>query len=78
VTQPYPGAFTETGGKKLFVWWAKPVAGQHGEPGQVVSVDPLVIATGSGSIELVNYEWEDEAAHELKPGLRLGMETEQS
>ena len=54
VTQPYPGAFTEVDGKKLFVWWAKPLTGHDGKPGQVVSIDPLVVATGSGSLEIVN------------------------
>jgi methionyl-tRNA formyltransferase len=60
VTQPYPGAFTEVDGKKLFVWWAKPVPGPAGTPGQIVSADPLIVATGSGNIEIVNWEWEDE------------------
>ncbi len=72
VTQPYPGAFSWAGGKKLFIWWAKPVAGQEGKPGQVVSIEPLIIATGSGGLELVNYEWEDEEERELKIGEVLG------
>jgi methionyl-tRNA formyltransferase len=72
VTQPYPGAFTDVDGKRLFIWWAKPVAGPGGNPGQVVSLDPLLIATGSGSLELVNYEWEDEEERELKMGQMLG------
>jgi methionyl-tRNA formyltransferase len=72
VTQPYPGAFTEIGNKKLFVWWATPVAGPQGKPGQVVSLDPLIVATGSGSLELVNYEWEDEEERELSMGQVLG------
>jgi methionyl-tRNA formyltransferase len=60
VTHPYPGAFTEAGGRKLFVWWARPLPESGGTPGQVVSVDPFVVATGSGRLELVNWEWEDE------------------
>ncbi len=68
VTQPYPGAFTTVGGKKLFIWWAKPVAGQEGKPGQIVSIDPLIVVTGSDSLELVNYEWEDEEEHDLSMG----------
>ncbi|HEX9113073.1 MAG TPA: formyltransferase [Nitrospirota bacterium] len=60
VTNPYPGAFTFSGGKKLFIWWAKPVSGQGGAPGEVLSTDPLVVAAGSGSVEIVNWEWEDE------------------
>ena len=65
VTQPYPGAFTEVNGKKLFIWWAKPLPDGGGEPGKVVSLDPLVISTGSGSLEIVNSEWEDDEGHEL-------------
>lgn len=61
VTQPYPGAFTEANGKRLFVWWAAPVpGGDGGEPGRVVSADPFRVATGDGVLELVNWEWEDE------------------
>jgi methionyl-tRNA formyltransferase len=60
VTRPYPGAFTEAGGRKLFVWWARPLPESGGTPGQVVSADPFVVATGSGRLELVNWEWEDE------------------
>ncbi len=72
VTQPYPGAFTQVGGKKLLIWWARPVEGRGGTPGEVLSVDPLIVATGSGCIEVVNSEWEDEDAHELKTGQVLG------
>jgi methionyl-tRNA formyltransferase len=71
VTQPYPGAFTETNGKKLFIWWAKPVAGQQGTPGQVVSIDPLIVTTGAGGLEIINYEWEDEDMDEQ--GLTMGQ-----
>ncbi len=72
VTQPYPGAFTQVDGKKLFIWWAKPLKESGGTPGQVISVDPLIIATGSGNLELVNYEWEDEDEGELNVGQVLG------
>jgi len=72
VTQPYPGAFTDVHGKKLFIWWAKPLKGVGGTPGQVIAVDPLVIATGSGSLEIVNAEWEDDETHELSMGDQLG------
>ena len=72
VTQPYPGAFTKVQGRKLFIWWAKPLPGVGGTPGQVIAVDPLVIATGSGSLEIVNAEWEDDETHELSMGEQLG------
>jgi methionyl-tRNA formyltransferase len=71
VTQPYPGAFTEAGGKKLFIWWAKPARGS-GAPGQVLSLDPLRVGTGNGSLEIINMEWEDEEERELSVGLVLG------
>lgn len=72
VTQPYPGAFTETGGKRLFVWWATPLSGGGGAPGEVVSLEPLRVATGSGLLELVNWEWEDDEARDLNLGQVLG------
>ncbi len=74
VTHPYPGAFTFVDGKKLFLWWAKPVEGKNGSAGQVLSEDPLVIAAGSGAIEVLNAEWEDEDAGdvELKAGQVVG------
>ena len=72
VTHPYPGAFTELNGKKLLVWWAKPLPGAGGTPGQIISVDPLIVATGSGNLELVNSEWEDDDEPELEAGQALG------
>jgi methionyl-tRNA formyltransferase len=70
VTNPYPGAFTSADGKKLFIWWAKPIPGQGGAPGQVLSTDPLIVAAGSGSLEIVNWEWEDE---DEERGLNVGQ-----
>jgi len=72
VTQPYPGAFTAVGAKKLFVWWAKPAPGSGGKPGEVLSLDPLLVATGNGSLEIINAEWEDAADDDLS-GLKVGQ-----
>jgi methionyl-tRNA formyltransferase len=72
VTHPYPGAFTEVDGKKLLIWRAQPVKATGGTPGEVMSVDPLIIATGSESLEVVNYEWEDDDTCELNSGQVLG------
>jgi len=73
VTQPYPGAFTFAEGKKLFIWWAKPLKDGGGKPGTVTSSDPLIVSAGSGSLEIVNYEWEDEETEQdLKAGQKLG------
>ncbi|MHB8844195.1 MAG: formyltransferase [Nitrospirota bacterium] len=79
VTHPYPGAFTEVNGKRLFIWQAKPLGRGEGRPGMVLSIDPLRVATGSGSIEITRYQWEgdhEEAAvdvtHDLRAGIMLG------
>lgn len=61
VTDPYPGAFTDVNGARLMVWWAEPKSiatiNRTGKPGEVLSLDPLVIATGDGSLELTRIEW---------------------
>jgi methionyl-tRNA formyltransferase len=72
VTQPYPGAFTRVEGKKLFIWWATPLKESGGTPGQVISVEPLIVGAGSGSLEIINYEWDDEVEGVLNVGKILG------
>jgi methionyl-tRNA formyltransferase len=73
VTDPYPGAFTEVGTKRLMVWWAEPESAasqdMEGKPGEILSLDPLVIATGDGAIELTRTEWREPKP----PKLRLGQ-----
>lgn len=52
VTHPYPGAFTFWQGRKVLVWWGKPVAQEHGAPpGTVLSVTPdgCLVAAGEGA-----------------------------
>jgi len=68
VTDPYPGAFAEIGGSRLMVWWAEP-RGQlnRGRPGEIISVNPLIVATGNGTLELTKTEWRG-AAVPLQPG----------
>jgi methionyl-tRNA formyltransferase len=72
VTDPYPGAFTEIAGARLMVWWAEvdsPAArGRRGSPGEILSLDPLVIATGDGAIELTRVEWRGTPAQGLQVG----------
>ena len=51
VTHPYPGAFTFLDGKEVIIWQAWPVEGR-GEPGQVVSLNPLLVGTGDGLLEI--------------------------
>ena len=61
VTDPYPGAFTEVGATRLMVWWAEPdspaTRGHRGQPGEILSLAPLVVATGDGALELTRTEW---------------------
>jgi methionyl-tRNA formyltransferase len=71
VTDPYPGAFTEIGAARLMVWWAEPdspaTQGRRGAPGEVLSLTPLVVATGDGALELTKTEWRGAPAP-LRPG----------
>lgn len=57
VTDPYPGAFCEYGKARLMVWWAESVPNQSGTPAEILSLDPLVIATGDGALHLTRVEW---------------------
>ncbi|HUI46860.1 MAG TPA: formyltransferase [Nitrospirota bacterium] len=72
VTQPYPGAFTDVGGKRMIIWWAAPLPGGNGVPGEVLSLEPLRVTTGNGVLDIVNWEWEDDEMHELRVGQVLG------
>lgn len=61
VTDPYPGAFVDVAGARLMVWWAEPdspaTVGRGGAPGEILSIEPLVVATGDGALELTRTEW---------------------
>lgn len=57
VTDPYPGAFSEHGGARLMVWWAEIWSPLKGAPGEVLSLDPFIVATGDSALELVRTEW---------------------
>jgi methionyl-tRNA formyltransferase len=73
VTDPYPGAFTDTGPARLMVWWAElettAARAGRGKPGEILSVSPLVVATGDGALELTKTEWRGSGA----PVLRVGQ-----
>lgn len=75
VTDPYPGAYADIDGARLMVWWAEPdspaTRGRRGAPGEVLSVAPLVVATGDGALELTQTEWRGGVAAELQVGRRL-------
>lgn len=75
VTDPYPGAFADVGPARLMVWWAEPdspaAAGRKGRPGEVMSVSPMVVATGDGAIELTRTEWRGGPGPALRGGQLL-------
>jgi UDP-4-amino-4-deoxy-L-arabinose formyltransferase/UDP-glucuronic acid dehydrogenase (UDP-4-keto-hexauronic acid decarboxylating) len=54
VTRPYPGAFSFLADKKCLFWSASEAEQNHptGKPGTVVSVDPLIIACGTGAVRV--------------------------
>ncbi len=60
VTHPYPGAFTYLDGKKLLIWKAYPenVSPRDVPAGTVISEDPLLVKTGSGSLRLISVQIE--------------------
>lgn len=66
LTHPYPGAFSEIRGLRFYVWWGKPVdiAGAPLRPGQVIAVDPLVVATQTGGFCIEKFEWAAKDARE--------------
>lgn len=75
VADPYPGAFPDVEGVRLMVWWAEPdtapARGRRGAPGEVLSVSPLVVATGDGALELTRTEWRGDRVPEVRIGQRL-------
>ena len=72
VTDPYPGAFADVGSARLMVWWAEfnspATHGRLGQPGEILSLNPLVVATANGALELTKIEWRDATAPALTVG----------
>jgi methionyl-tRNA formyltransferase len=60
VTHPYPGAFTYLDGRKVVIWSARPVEGK-GDPGRIVSTEPLLVGTGAGLLEISSLQMEGES-----------------
>ncbi|MSR29127.1 MAG: bifunctional UDP-4-amino-4-deoxy-L-arabinose formyltransferase/UDP-glucuronic acid oxidase ArnA [Phycisphaerales bacterium] len=58
VAHPWPGAFTTAGARKIMVWRVRLAAGS-GQPGEILSSTPLVIACGSGAIEILEGQGPD-------------------
>lgn len=72
VTHPYPGAFTDVDGERLYIWWAEPQPDGAGRPGEVVSESPLRVAAGRGCLEIRRWQWRGGAEQEGGAhGLRL-------
>jgi methionyl-tRNA formyltransferase len=75
VTDPYPGAFTNVGPARLMVWWAESdtpaTRGARGQPGEILSVTPLVVATADGALELTKTNWIGAPVPVLEVGQRL-------
>lgn len=60
VAPPFPGAFTQAGGRKLMIWRAGMAEGS-GRPGEVLNLRPLRIAAGEGAVEVLHFGFEGEA-----------------
>jgi UDP-4-amino-4-deoxy-L-arabinose formyltransferase/UDP-glucuronic acid dehydrogenase (UDP-4-keto-hexauronic acid decarboxylating) len=53
VTRPYPGAFSHMGDRKCLFWNVSEVPGEaEAKPGTVISLNPLVIACGTGALRI--------------------------
>ena len=53
VTRPFPGAFSHMGDRKCLFWTVSEIPGdEDAKPGEVLSVDPLVIACETGAIRV--------------------------
>lgn len=68
VTHPYPGAFSDAHGRRLTIWWARPRDDAGGEPGEIVSVNPLRVAAGNGCLELIRVQWQGGMEEETAAG----------
>ncbi|MBA0207272.1 bifunctional UDP-4-amino-4-deoxy-L-arabinose formyltransferase/UDP-glucuronic acid oxidase ArnA [Pectobacterium aroidearum] len=61
VTEPYPGAFTFLGERKVVIWRARVLKndsmkanGVKQEPGSIISTSPLVVSCGEDALEIVS------------------------
>ena len=62
LTEPYPGAFTYHGDRKLIIWKCGLLDenGSHGEPGSIIDVDAdgIVVAAGEGAVKLTSLQFQ--------------------
>jgi methionyl-tRNA formyltransferase len=52
VAAPFPGAFSDGTGGRLYVWRARIAVGTS-LPGTVLTADPLIVACGDGAVEIL-------------------------
>ncbi|GAA5126303.1 formyltransferase [Luteolibacter yonseiensis] len=71
VTRPYPGAFTDAGDLRLMVWWVELAQDHSGRPGEVLSVEPFIVATGDGAVELTEIDWRAAPLHAPTKGFQF-------
>ncbi len=69
VAAPFPGAFSDGAGGRLFVWRARKANGM-GVPGTVLATAPLVVACGDGAVEILEASL---GAGATVPGAALGL-----
>jgi UDP-4-amino-4-deoxy-L-arabinose formyltransferase / UDP-glucuronic acid dehydrogenase (UDP-4-keto-hexauronic acid decarboxylating) len=68
VTRPFPGAFTTSGGRKIFLWWGRPARGgaegERAAPGTILGPRDggVGVATGNGTFVVLNAQPEGGAA----------------
>ena len=84
VTHPYPGAFTFLEGRKLFIWWGRPVEQEHeAPPGTILAVgsEGFLVAAAQGALLVTRCQLEHEpeqdaqafcTLHSVLPGMQLG------
>jgi methionyl-tRNA formyltransferase len=77
VTHPYPGAFTDVTGRRLYIWWAEAYDAPSGSAGAVLSEQPLRVAAGNGCVEIQTWQWEG-AAEQRAPHDQHGLRTGQT
>ncbi len=63
VTHPFPGAFTDIDGRKMFVWKVRPLEGSAA-PKEIVSKSPFLVGTGGGLLEILSFRFEGEEEKE--------------
>jgi len=75
ITHPYPGAFTDINNHRLLIWWAEPLDGQYGRPGEIIDLEPLTIACRKGALKCLEIQWIplDNMTKTSPPDLKVGQ-----